>query len=228
MPDPRPTGDRTPAQRTADHASLARLSESLVPALVQKLAASGLGELEVREGDWRIRLRRSAPSVAPAPRRTDRPWLGAHVDRDSRSRDAAAASATTGGVSGGSAAGGSSPAAPPRRSAVSSPAVGIFRVELAPGARVRAGDRIASVDLLGIGQDVTSPIDGTLIEVLAQAGEAVEYGEEVATVEADVSVETDGAPDGEPAGQAVETGTTPAPGPKDEAPGADSSGEGRA
>ena len=92
MPDPRPTGDRTPAQRQADHASLGRLSESLVPALVQKLASSGLGELEVREGDWRIRLRRASSTAAPAPRRTERPRLGAHGDRDGRARDGAGAS----------------------------------------------------------------------------------------------------------------------------------------
>ena len=97
MPDPRPTGDRTPAQRQADHASLARLSESLVPALVQKLSASGLGELEVREGDWRIRLRRSAPGPAGAPRRTDRPRLGTHADRDARGREASAAPVAAGG-----------------------------------------------------------------------------------------------------------------------------------
>ncbi len=70
---------------------------------------------------------------------------------------------------------------------MTSPAVGVFRPEAAVGARVRAGDRIAVVDLLGIPQDVTSPIDGTLTEVLAQAGEAVEYGEEVAAVEADAA-----------------------------------------
>jgi acetyl-CoA/propionyl-CoA carboxylase biotin carboxyl carrier protein len=61
------------------------------------------------------------------------------------------------------------------------------------GKRVRAGDRIATVDLLGIPQDVTAPIDGTLTEVIAQAGEAVEYGEEVAVVEVeavDVAAET--------------------------------------
>ena len=36
MPEPHETGDRTPAQRQADHASLARLSETLVPALVDR------------------------------------------------------------------------------------------------------------------------------------------------------------------------------------------------
>ena len=71
-----------------------------------------------------------------------------------------------------------------RRSVVTSPAVGIFRPGLAVGTAVRAGDRIAVVDLLGIPQDVTATIDGTLVEVFAQAGEAVEYGGEVAVVEA--------------------------------------------
>ncbi len=189
MPDPRPTGDRTPAQRQADHASLARLSESLVPALVQKLSASGLGELEVREGDWRIRLRRSTPSSGGAPRRADRPRLGSHADRDARGRETATASMP--------AAGGTRQApqaipASPRRTVVTSPAVGVFRTEASVGTRVRAGDRIASVDLLGIGQDVSSPIDGTVVEVFPQAGEAVEYGEDVAVVEAEVTVETDG------------------------------------
>ena len=194
MPDPRPTGDRTPAQRKADHASLAQLSESLVPALVQKLASSGLGELEVREGDWRIRLRRSNPSAASAPRRADRPRLGTHADRDARGRDATQAGSAAGGI------GRDGSRRPDRRrphrggAMVTSPAVGIFRPDLTPGTRVRAGDRIASVDLLGIGQDVTSPIDGTLVEVLPQAGEVVEYGEEVAAVETDVTVETDGEP----------------------------------
>ena len=191
MPDPRPTGDRTPAQRQADHASLARLSESLVPALVQKLSASGLGELEVREGDWRIRLRRAAPSPAGAPRRTDRPRLGSHADRDARGREASSAAA----IPAGGGARHDEPQgipASPRRTVVTSPAVGVFRAEAAVGARVRAGDRIASVDLLGIGQDVIAPIDGTVVEVFPQAGEAVEYGEEVAAVESDVTVETHG------------------------------------
>ncbi|HEY6570423.1 MAG TPA: biotin/lipoyl-containing protein [Candidatus Limnocylindrales bacterium] len=188
MPEPRPTGDRTPAQRRADHASLAQLSESLVPALVQKLSSSGLGELEVREGDWRIRLRRSNPAAASAPRRADRPRLGSHADREGRGRE------TTPTASGASQAQAGAAPAVPRRTMVTSPAVGVFRPDVKPGARVRSGDRIASVDLLGIGQDVISPIDGTLVEVLAGAGDVVEYGEEVAAVESDVTVETDDAP----------------------------------
>ncbi len=210
MPDPSPTGDRTPAQRQADHASLARLSESLVPALVQKLSSSGLGELEVREGDWRIRLRRSAPASAAPPRRAERPRLGAHGDRG---REAIPASSTTTPGPRPAASGGEPPASG-RRTAVTSPAVGVFRAEKAPGTRVRAGDRIASVDLLGIGQDVTSPIDGVMVEVFAQEGEAVEYGEEVAAVQADVTVETDGPPGDGPAADAGSPATPAADRPR--------------
>jgi len=175
MPEPRDTGDRTPAQRQADHASLARLSETLVPALVAKLTGTGLGEVEVREGDWRIRVRRPiVPAPAPATRRVERPRLGGSLGHP-ESRTAKA--------------GGSTPHAvprptDPRRGMVTSPAVGTFRPGLAPGTTVRAGDRVAEVDLLGIPQDVSAPIDGTLVEVFAQPGEAVEYGEELAVIEA--------------------------------------------
>ena len=69
----------------------------------------------------------------------------------------------------------------------------------AVGARVRAGDRVAVVDLLGIPQDVVAPIDGVVVEVLAQAGDAVEYGEEVVVVEAepDLAAAAGGTADGE-------------------------------
>ena len=58
----------------------------------------------------------------------------------------------------------------PDRAIATSPAVGVFRPGVAIGSAVHAGDRIAIVDLLGIPQDVTSPIDGTLVELFVQAG----------------------------------------------------------
>jgi biotin carboxyl carrier protein len=170
MPEPQDTGDRTPAQRQADHASLARLSETLVPALVAKLTGTGLGELEVREGDWKIRVRRPVGSVHASPaRRLDRPRLGGGSEPRTPKAPAVPHPA---------------PESDPRRAVVTSPAVGTFRPAMTAGTAVRAGGRIGAVDLLGIPQDVTAPIDGTLVEVFAQAGEAVEYGEEIAVVEA--------------------------------------------
>jgi biotin carboxyl carrier protein len=183
MPEAHDPGDRTPAQREADHASLARLSDTLVPALVQKLAASGLGELEVREGDWRIRLRRppgSGPGGGHPSRRGDRvrgpgtPAGGHGPEREpARSPREPHLLAEAAAVAD----------ADDRRSIATSPAVGVFRPGAAPGTRLRAGDRIAIVDLLGIPQDVVAPIDGTLAEVFVQAGDAVEYGEAIAAIE---------------------------------------------
>ena len=171
MPEPHDTGDRTPAQRQADHDSLARLAETLVPALVAKLTGTGLGELEVREGDWKVRVRRPVGTVghATTPRRADRPRLGGMSEARAPRPPATTQPA---------------PEPDPRRAVVTSPAVGTFRPGVGVGSHVRAGDRIAVVDLLGIPQDVTAPIDGTLVEVFVQPGEAVEYGEEIAVVEA--------------------------------------------
>jgi acetyl-CoA carboxylase biotin carboxyl carrier protein len=165
MPEPQRPSERTPAERHADHAGLARLSETLVTALVQKLNGSGLGELEVREGDWKIRLRRPAGAAAAAAARRERPRSAGHTVPRPVSQPP-------------------TPAAPrdPHRAFAMSPAVGTFRAIAPVGSRVRQGDRIAVVDLLGIAQDVVAPIDGLLVEVLAGTGDAVEYGEEVAVV----------------------------------------------
>jgi acetyl-CoA carboxylase biotin carboxyl carrier protein len=165
MPEPQRPSDRTTADRQADHAGLARLAETLVPALVQKLNGSGLGELEVREGDWKIRLRR--PIGAAAPARRERPRPASHAP----ARPAAPAAPVT-----------QEPAPNPHRAPALSPTVGVFRTVVAIGAKVRAGDRVAVVDLLGIPQDVVAPIDGILVELLVETGAAVEYGEEVAVV----------------------------------------------
>jgi glutaconyl-CoA/methylmalonyl-CoA decarboxylase subunit gamma len=182
MPDQHRPGDRTVAQRQADHAGIARLTEALVPALVQKLNAGGLGELEVHEGDWHVRLRRPAGTQ----RRQDRPRHAAPAGPQASSMAHAPAPAHVVAASHGPAHPVADPAddGPPREAALA-PAVGIFRPVAAPGTPVRAGDRIGIVDLLGIPQDVVAPIDGTVVEVYPQPGDGVEYGEEIAVVEAD-------------------------------------------
>jgi len=187
MPDqPRPR-DQSPAERAADHDGIAVLCEALVPALVARLGSGSLGEVEIREGDWHVRVRRAAAVAA----RRERPH-----------RAALPIVAPPGAASVGSAVHahpGVADAAPgvrfrdegepdgPRQEAALAPAVGLFRPGAPVGARVRSGDRIAAVDLLGIAVDVVAPIDGTLVEVYPQAGDGVEYGEEVALIQASVA-----------------------------------------
>ncbi|HWP64061.1 MAG TPA: biotin/lipoyl-containing protein, partial [Candidatus Binatia bacterium] len=72
----------------------------------------------------------------------------------------------------------------PRRP-VTSPAVGLFRPTpgFAVGRRVRSGDRIGVVDVLGVPHDVVAPTDGLVTEVVVEAGQPVEYGQELGSIE---------------------------------------------
>lgn len=197
-PDPR--APRSTADRAADHAAIDRLTEELVPALIVKLSATGLGEIEVGEDGWAIRVRRPGDGVASQARRaTDRasraqPGHAGHGHgpagfeghRSARETKAGVSSNGTGPGSHGVAGDGSGrDGGDPHRVIASSPAVGVFqpRSDMKPGSRVRSGDRIGAVDMLGIAQEVTAPADGILGASLVEAGQAVEYGQELIVIE---------------------------------------------
>lgn len=211
MPEPLPPGgrrpERTAAERSADHAFIDRLSAELLPALIAKLGATGLGELEVREGQWRVRLRRPGEGAATTGsgaarerwtgererERTGRPGTShaaAHplagltaVGPGREARDAAGhdGGATENGRESSTRDGGHRDG----RIVATSPAVGIFqpRPEARAGTRVRAGDKLGSVDMLGIPQEVVAPTDGRVGATLVEPGDAVEYGQELILIE---------------------------------------------
>jgi biotin carboxyl carrier protein len=153
-----------------DHRAIDCLADDLLPALIAKLAAGDLGEIEIREGAWKARLRKPAGSSRSAAR--------AAIEALQAS-SARAGAAERGPVE----------AAHGRKDAPAeiedvpimavSPAVGVFqpRKDLAVGLAVRAGDRLGTVDVLGVREDVVSPIDGVVGTSLVEAGEAVEYGQ---------------------------------------------------
>ncbi len=72
------------ADHTADHAGIDRLVEGLVPALIAKLGTLNVGELEVRQDGWRIRLQRPAGAPNTHGRRlADRAGQRSHVGQES-------------------------------------------------------------------------------------------------------------------------------------------------
>ena len=179
MPDrPRSKGERSSddaVDRAADHAAIDRLSEELLPALIAKLGATGLGELEVREGNWRVRLRR--PATAGASSRDRRASDRSGADRAERTHERLPRAHHH-----------VEPARPARGntgSVATSPAVGVYqpRKDLTSGATVRAGDRLGAVDMLGIAQEVVSPVDGIVGVSLVEPGDAVEYGQELIVID---------------------------------------------
>lgn len=79
------------------------------------------------------------------------------------------------------------PAMDSQRRTVTSPVVGLFSMLEEPvesGAMVKAGSVICAVVALGIPTDVTTPVDGTLLEYLVADGAPVEFGQPIAVVEA--------------------------------------------
>lgn len=184
MPEPtsrdtRP--ERDAAERAVDHAAIDRLTGELLPALIAKLGATGLGELEVREGTWRVRLRRPGGPAGRERRASDRaverPGDRAHPSPSRAYHPPAHPTVRS-----------------DSRSVATSPAVGIFqpRKDLTAGVRVRAGDRLGAVDMLGVAQEVVAPMDGIVGTSLVEAGEAVEYGQDLVTIEFGVPMSTNG------------------------------------
>jgi biotin carboxyl carrier protein len=203
--------ERDPATRQADHAAIEELARDLLPALVAKLSASGLGEIEVREGTWKVRVRRPADGAArDATRRgSDRSERGARgraggpalghgtgtLDGQRSSRDGRGSGSSNGAHPGmaavgpgpGSAHDPGSAGSDNHRSPVvaASPAVGIYQARpgLTAGTRVRAGDTVGFVDVLGVPQEVIAPVDGIVTGTLVEPGDAVEYGQDLVTVQ---------------------------------------------
>jgi biotin carboxyl carrier protein len=188
--------ERSANDRLADHAQIERLTDDLLPALAAKLGASGLAEIEVREGPWKVRLRRppGANGSTQGRRSTDRPSR-AQPGHSEHGHAPVALESHRGSV--GWEGLGLTPVGPGRpagttggdgrahRAIATSPAVGIFqgRPEMRPGTRVRAGDRLGFVDVLGVRQEVISPVDGMVGATLVDAGDAVEYGQELVRIE---------------------------------------------
>jgi len=172
-----------------DHAAIRRLADELLPALMARLEASPLGELEVGQDGWRVRLRkpseptgqtgdgRSGQGPAPGKAAPGNPPSG----KSSSGKSAQPESPSSGGERAERPAerGGS-----PRR-VVTSPAVGTFHplAGASLGRTVRAGDVIGHVEVLGVPQEVLAPFDGTLGRLLVEPGQVVEYGEHLFRIE---------------------------------------------
>jgi biotin carboxyl carrier protein len=187
------------SSRPADHAGIARLAEELLPALIAKLSTTQLGELEVREGDWQVRLRRpygvgpgegrrvtdKASRTQPGHEGHGHGRAGVEGHRSGRSGGAGGSSGASAGGAGGAPSSGTAATSGSTGLTASSPAVGIFNPgpRAVSGTRVRAGDSLGTVNMLGVPQDIASPADGIVGATLVEAGTAVEYGQDLIRLE---------------------------------------------
>jgi biotin carboxyl carrier protein len=155
-----------------EFAAIANVVPGLIQALTERLTRHGLGEIEVRRGELRVRVVAPAGGAAAAAGRASAP---SH------------ATPSHGAPSG---RGDHHPhSSIPDPGGVTSPAVGYFSYAdgLGPGLTVEKGDPLGYVDVLGVRHDVRAPRSGVVRNLVTEAGEAVEYGQLLIELEAAAS-----------------------------------------
>ena len=144
------------------------VDHALIRELAQLLDETGLTEIEFERDGQRVRVARQAQAVAVAP-----PRAGAPVDGPLPAPAAASLD----------------PAKHP--GVVTSPMVGTAYVGAEPGARpfvdvgsrVETGDTLLIVEAMKTMNQIPSPRSGTVIQVLIEDGQPVEFGEPLMIIE---------------------------------------------
>jgi acetyl-CoA carboxylase biotin carboxyl carrier protein len=153
----------------AEHALdlVRRAAADLVPELTERLERHGLTEIEVARGELRLRVASTTGSRAAAAA------SGAANAMAEPSPDPARTESVV------------VRPAPATSVGVAAPAVGFFVYAdgLGPGLAVTKGDAIGHVEMLGVRHDVRVPRAGTVRHLVAESGEAVEYGQVVVEIE---------------------------------------------
>jgi acetyl-CoA carboxylase biotin carboxyl carrier protein len=146
--------------------------------LIDLVAESGIAEIEVTEGEDKVRIVKYAPAPAVAPMLAPLPAAAAVI--------AAAPAAAGAPASGGAAA--TAPATPaelPKGDLVKSPMVGTFYRSPSPGANpfvevgqaVKPGDTLCIIEAMKLLNEIEAEVAGEVKEILVENGQAVEYGQ---------------------------------------------------
>ena len=149
---------------------------NLVRQLAELLDTTQLTEIEVEDGDRKIRVARKAAQVAAAPMH----YAAAPAPAPAGAPGAAAPQVDNAG-----------PSAPDHASAVRSPMVGTVYLSAEPGAKpfanvgqsVAAGDTLLIVEAMKVMNPITAPSAGTVKAVLVENGQPVEFDQPLVVVE---------------------------------------------
>ncbi|HEY6548702.1 MAG TPA: acetyl-CoA carboxylase biotin carboxyl carrier protein [Vicinamibacteria bacterium] len=145
--------------------------------LIDLVQQSGIAELEITEGEERVRISRGgagAPQAAP---------VQVYTLPQAAPAPSAPGAPTVAGVTAAPAEG-DAPAAPEGH-VIRSPMVGTFYRSSAPGAKafvevgqaVKAGDTLCIIEAMKLLNEIEADQDGIVKAILAENGQPVEYGE---------------------------------------------------
>ena len=151
--------------------------------LIDLVSESNVSELEITEAEGKVRIVKSsgAPVVMATPVATTPAVVAAPVAAMPAPVAAAPAPATAD----------AAPAADTASHVVKSPMVGTFYRSASPGAKpfielgsvVKEGDTICIIEAMKILNEIEADKSGTITQILAENGQAVEYGAPLFVIE---------------------------------------------
>jgi acetyl-CoA carboxylase biotin carboxyl carrier protein len=136
-----------------------------VKTLIDLVQQSGITELEITEGEERVRISR-APNAMPQPMATGTVFPSALVIPEAQSPAAPAPEEVQGFV-------------------LKSPMVGTFYRSSSPGGKpfidagqvVKSGDTVCIIEAMKLLNEIEAGADGVIKEILVENGQPVEYGQ---------------------------------------------------
>jgi len=136
--------------------------------LIELVESSGIAELEISEGEERVRITRSLPATAPPSP------AAASVPTTALTTGERAVSATA-----------PTPPAEPEGHAVKSPMVGTFYRAASPGTKpfvdvgdeVQVGDALCIIEAMKLMNEIEADRAGVVKAILVENGQPVEYGQ---------------------------------------------------
>jgi acetyl-CoA carboxylase biotin carboxyl carrier protein len=140
--------------------------------LIDLVSESGISELEVTEGEGKVRIVKNAPPVYVQPSASYAPQYAAPAPVAGPAAEAPAAPATPAPVA-------------QQGHVVTSPMVGTFYRAPSPGAEpfvqvgdtVKEGQTICIIEAMKLLNEIESDKSGVVKEILVDNGQAVEYGQ---------------------------------------------------
>ena len=143
-----------------------------VKTLIDLVQQSGIAELEITEGEEKVRISRGVTGAQPAA-------AVSHVVAPPQLGPAPAAVGVPAAPAGGE------PAPAPEGHVIRSPMVGTFYRCSAPGTKafvevgqaVKAGETICIIEAMKLLNEIEADQDGTVKAILVENGQPVEYGE---------------------------------------------------
>jgi acetyl-CoA carboxylase biotin carboxyl carrier protein len=152
-----------------------RIDAALVRELAELLSSNDLNEIEVEDGERKIKVRRDAPQafVAAAPQQMAAAPAAAPAALAAAAPQAAAPEQDLGGE------------------AVKSPMVGTAYLSSEPGAKpfvsvgdsVKAGDTLLIVEAMKVMNPITAPNGGTVKKILVTDAQPVEFDQPLVVIE---------------------------------------------